>query len=248
MSENEDRIHDPTPSRIQAARMRGDVPKSEELAIAISLLAILAVGSHLLVPIGTWMQQWTAELWRNAPKISLNSTEAMAWGQETMVALLVTLAPILLSLLVIHTISYWLQTGPMWNLGLAGPDPQRLGPAKWIQNASITRMLTSSMFGIPKVLLTTTVTILGVWQFRNELARLPTEPMDQIVQSLFLIVNHIAILAAVTMVGLGGIDFYLNWRRHRNRLRMSEQELRDEMDQQEGDAVNRSRQRQLDRV
>ena len=248
MSDSDARNQEATPLRLQQAREKGDIPQSRDLAVALSLLGILTVGGWLVIPVSEWLVGWTKELWQFSSARDNQPDEIIQLGQNVTISLCLSLAPVLLGFALIHVIGVWLQTGPVWLPSKAKPDAQRLGPAATLQNFSMWTWFTTSFANVPKTISIVGVMFAALWYHHENLMQLPGNSGEQLVVEMFRVVTQIALWVVAAMLMMGLVDYGIQWMAHRNRLRMTEQEMRDEIEQQEGDAVSRSRQRQLDRV
>lgn len=249
MSDSGERIHEATPQRLQAAHAEGDIAKSFELAASLSILGAIAAAYLTFAQIGNWLSVWTMESWQRAGHNIDASSLSMVKGTQSLIyATVGVLLPFLLMVFFVAMASHWTQTGPIWLPGLLSPKASRLGPSRWLGQIKLSRIMSSTVLGLPKIVVGFAVMLTGLWGNRVALMSLANDPADVLVQDMFALVVRISLMVVVALLLLGGIDFAINWFAHRRRHMMTEQEMRDENRMQEGDSVSRSRQRQLDRV
>ena len=249
MNDGAERNHEASPLRLQAARAEGKFAKSSELAASLSMLGALICGYFSIAQIGQWLQAWAAGKWSTAgSELAITPEQMTQQLQSLAFSLASALLPFMLMLLLVAMASNWVQTGPVWQPGTVMPDLGRVGPKRWLGQLSLGRMLTVSLMGLPKIGTGIVVMNCGIWAHRFDLMRLVDLPADQLVTQMFLLVVKISVYVVAVMTLVGLIDFGLKWGAYRRGLRMTDQEVREESRMQEGDTINQSRQRPLNRV
>ena len=245
----EDQIHPATVARRQQARLDGDVPKSFELAASLQMIGALLAAYLLLGQIGNWIRGWTAETWSAAGSdLSVNTNEVTSQIQNMIGGCLAVLVPILLLLLLVGVASHWIQTGPMFLSKRISPDPSRLGVGNWKRQVFSISTLAFLFVGIPKSLIAGVVVCLSSWIHRNEFFALANFPTDTMVEKLFALILTITFHVAFALLLASAADYWLKFTSYQRRIRMTDQQLRDELRMQNGDPQIRARQRQIRRT
>jgi flagellar biosynthetic protein FlhB len=247
MSEDsEDQIHVATPARREEARRDGDIPKSFEMAAALQLIGALAAAYLLLGQVGQWLRSWTTETWSDAgSRLTLTSSEFSEQMQSTINASVSVLLPIMVVLFLIGIASHWLQTGPVFLSKKIVPTPSRLGPGNWKRQVFSLSSLAFLFVGIPKVAVAAAVLLTSSWFHRDEFFLLANSPADAMVAKMFSLILTIAFHVALALLVTSAADYWLKFASHQRQLRMTDQQLRDELRMQNGDPQTRVRQRQL---
>lgn len=249
LNDGAERNHEASPMQLQAARAQGKFAKSSELAASLSMLGALVCGYLSIAQIGHWLRTWTTGRWATAGTDLAMTPEQMTHQLQSLTfSLASVLLPFLLMLFFVAIAANWVQTGPVWQPRSVMPDLTRVGPKRWFGQLSIGRMCTASMMGLPKIGVGVAVMAFGIWTHRFDLMQLVDLPADQLVAQMFLLVVKISVYVVVVMTLVGLVDFGLKWASYRRGLRMTDQEVREESRMQEGDSINRSRQRPLNRV
>ncbi len=250
MDDAEDRVHAPSPQRLERARADGQVVRSQELSAGISMLGAITAGYLTVEQIGRWLANLTRQAWVWPLDTGQPLTEAMAIGQLQDIAwsALSALLPLMATLLFAAGVSDWLQTGPLWAPKRVAPDWQRLTPRHWLERLRPGQLMAHLGLGIPRIAVAVTVMGLSIWHRRAAVWELAALPADQMVQSMAGLIAGSLLTVTVALLVLASVDFGRAWLDYRRKLRMTDQELRDEQRDQEGDSVNRSRQRGLNRV
>lgn len=245
----EDQIHVPTPTRREQARRDGDIPKSFELAAALQMIGALVAAYILLGSVGRWLRTWTTNTWSEAgAKLTVSPAEFNEQLQTTINSAAGTLLPIMAAMMLIGIASHWLQTGPLFLFKRVAPDISRLGPGHWKQQLFSISSLAHLLVGVPKLVVAITAFFASVWFQRSELVLLANYPVDTMLDKMFLLISSTTFHVALALLATSGIDFWLKLVGHQRRLRMTDQQLRDEMRMQNGDPQTRNRQREMRRV
>lgn len=249
MSDSGERTQEATPLRLQQARAAGDSPHSHELAAALAMLGTLGVLAWFTADIGGWLSSWTRESWQPQTPLRMGEQGQIVERLQQLIGnAILALAPVWLLILLVAIAAHWIQTGPRWLPARLQPQLERVGPGTWLRHLRPGRLLGHLWLGLPKVVLG--LAILG-WSLQANLPSLfalGNLPADQMVSRGFAIVITIGLQVSGTLLLLGVADLGNNWWSFRKRLRMTDQELREELREQSGDAVNQLRQRQLNRV
>ena len=236
MSENsEDQIHPATPARQEIARRDGDFAKSLELAAAVQMLGALLVAYLLFGPLATWVQQATIKIWsrplfRNENRLA----ESCEQVQELIFSSILVVAPIGLLLIGCGLASHWCQTGPTFLASKPVPDLHRLAPTHWFQRVFSLSAMATLIVGLPKSILAIGVMVASCWFNRQSFLELGRLPGDQIVGAIFQLVLMISSHVAGTLLIGSILDYGFKYLGFQQRIRMTDQQLRDEARMQNG--------------
>ena len=227
--------------RLEQAREEGQVPHSRELATFISLM----VGVVALYVLGRWGGHRMMELVRNG----LNFERQKAFEPDGMQQVLgqlatdglLTIAPLLLVSVIAALVTPFLMGGWVFSTQALKFDLTRLDPLQGLGRMFSTHGLAELVKATLKSVLVASVGVWVVWRERDHLFSLMLQPlatsMDDfaglVLLSALLIVGSLALIAAID------VPFQL-WEYHR-RLRMTKDELRQEMKEQEGDPQIKAR-------
>ncbi len=245
MSEDiDDQIHLATPARIQQAREEGDIPKSFELASAVQMIGALIVAYVLFGQLGAWLQSFTTETWSNAgSNLSVSADDFSAQLQGLSNGLFSVLAPIFLMLLIFGIGSHWLQTGPVFLPKKVSPDVTRLGMGNWRRQFFSIATWAHLVVGLPKTIIAFVILGISVWFHRNHFFVLSNYPFDMMISKMFSLIMTVTFHVALGLLIASAADYWLKHLGHQRRIRMSDQQLRDELRMQTGDPQVRARQR-----
>lgn len=240
-----ERTEAPTPRHRQQVRSRGQVARSMEITAAIALL-----GSALALRLfGPWMFQQLASGLRESlrslsnPAVFAVSTQgtALTWG------FLGIMAPIFTVVAVLGVASNYVQGSVVLSAYPLRPDFSRLNPLQGLARIFSGRSLVELLKMIGKV------SIIGVvvYQVLSErllgLGPLLGSDLPRASQVLADAGFELGFKAGLAMLIMAALDYaYQRWTYER-RLRMTREELREEMRQGEGSPEMRGRIRQQQR-
>ena len=238
----------PSEKRLRDAALKGDVLRSRELATAGAVL----VGAAWLQFAGPWMLGNLDQALREGLVWNRAQIEDFAPGQMLLGLMMLVLPPVLVLGVAVVASSLISQLGfgqGRFVAANAAPKFSRInplqglkrmfGPNGWIEIAkglAKVTLLGAIAYGWSRGRITT---ILGLG--RGELVGQLSYAWDAVTSLLFALAGGLAIIALV--------DFPVQWFRRYMRLRMSQQELRDEHKEAEGSPEKknaiRQRQRQI---
>lgn len=241
----QERTERATPKRLREARERGQVPRSRELSTALLLLA----GSGAFLALGGYLAGGLAALTRE----TLAYDRARALADDAMLIALgdgliravVVLAPVfglavLVSLLAPLALGGWALSGRALRF-----DWQRLDPVRGLGRVFSLRGLTELAKALAKF---GVVAALAVWlllRLAPELVRLGAEPVEQGLTHTASLLGWALLALSAGMLLVAAVDVPFQLWDHARNLRMTRQEVRDELKETEGKPEVRSRIRRL---
>jgi flagellar biosynthetic protein FlhB len=242
-----DKSFEPTLHRRQEAREKGQVAFSQDLGSA----ALLLVGVLLLLMLGGGVARFAADLMRRqlgdvadlAPNLDswLHLFKVIALGLAGVVL------PILGLLLLGGALTSIVQTGFLFVPERIAPDAGRLSPLQGLQRIfSLTGVMRLG-FGIFKVLVLSLVAGALLWNRRDEVLSSGELDVAQLALLLIDISLDTVLWAALALLLLAIIDYALQRWKHEQDLRMTHQEIREEMKNLQGDPQIVARRRAIQR-
>ncbi|MGE3693167.1 MAG: flagellar biosynthesis protein FlhB [Novosphingobium sp.] len=238
----------PSAKRRRDAAQKGDVLRSRELGAAASILA----GAASLKLAGPWVIDSMSQSMRHAMIWDRTAIDQFSPGPLLLAALELALPPVLLLGLVALMASLVSQLGfgeGRWVPGNMAPKASRINPLSGFKRMFGASGWIEAGKGLLKVGLLGAMAwfwargqyeeLLGLG--RSDLHSALLRGWDAIVSLLFMLASGLVIIAL--------IDFPVQWLRRIMRLKMSQQEVRDEQKEAEGSperrAAIRQRQRQI---
>jgi flagellar biosynthetic protein FlhB len=242
-----DKIHAATPHRRQLARREGRVAKSHDLAAAVVLLAALAVllygGSQVGDVFGRYArQQLGGQAW-----LAVDADFAVAAWHTTVRVIGRAVAPLIGVLLLLAAGGHLAQTGLLIQPQRIVPDMTRINPASGFGRLLSTGNLARLVFALLKILFIIGVAAWCLWSERVRVVTLGNLPPAAMAAGLVEIALWCGLKMAGAMLLLGVVDYgFQRWRLEQS-LRMTTEEMREELRNQQGDPSIHRRRKQLQR-
>jgi flagellar biosynthetic protein FlhB len=237
-----ERTEPATPKRREDVRKKGDVAQSREV---VSVLILLAVFLALLSSLGSRVALAVASLaqavWSGAMITPRTMADYHAVWLEHVAIGAAALIPLLAVVLVAGLVGNLVQVGPLFSLEALQPRLDRVSFAQGLKRMwSLDRL-----FDLLKALVKVGVAGLATWSVLGPaLDSVLALGESQIWDGLALAALLVQRLAIWILIGFGAfavLDLFYTRSRYERKLRMTRQEVRDELRQREGDPKVRAR-------
>jgi flagellar biosynthetic protein FlhB len=238
------KTEDPTQKRLEEARKKGDIAKSQDVPIWFLMMATAGIMAAA-GPLAGMIADPLVRIMDHPHAFRLSNGGA----QQLMGSLLMSLAmPMLVIFAVIAiagVLGHVVQHRPLWTGEKVKPDLAKLSPMKGLQRMFGMQGWVNLLKSFLKMAAITGAMIYAVWPEAtaiSESGRLDPAGLLTFTQ----VIAGRLLLAAIIVVGLiaGGDFIYQRWT-FMQRMRMSRRDVRDEVKQQEGDPHIRARLRQI---
>jgi flagellar biosynthetic protein FlhB len=244
-----ERTEQATPRRLEQAREEGHVARSHEL----TTFAMMAAAGAGLWWMGAQLFTHMLALVRGALHFdaagAIDPAQMIVRMHTQAFDALMALAPLLLLLLVVALAAPQLLSGWLFSTGALRFDLQRIDPLAGIARLLSWRGAGELVKAVVKAALVAVVGALIIWHYRQPLLQLVRLPLEAgIAEMARILGSSFGMLAgALALVAAADVPFQL-WR-HADDLKMSRQELRQEMKENDGDpqikAAIRAQQREM---
>lgn len=243
--QQQERTEQPTARRLQEARQRGQVPRSRELNMA----AVLIAAAVLLYATRPLLGEQTTGLLRDALRITPDrlhdTTDIVGAFGSVGLAAVETFAPLLVCL-VIAAIGGGIAIGG-WapSAHPLKPDLGKLNPVKGLKRVFGLRGLVEVGKSLAKALVVGGVG-LGYIAFSSEgLFRLSATPVDLALGDATRLIATTFLICSLSLIVIALVDVPFQVWQHRKQLRMTLQEVKDELKETDGRPEVKSRIRQM---
>ena len=247
MSEGGDKKHEATPYRREKAREEGNLAKSQDLTSALLLLAAVwtldSLGPRLLTALVDLMSD---QLRRSG---SLEADTATQLGKLLSVTGRAGLAilPISLALWATAVVVNMGQTGFLWLPDKLNFDWKRVDPIAGFKRLFSISNSTRLGFGVLKIGILAIVLFGGVFWRWEEILHCGGLGLQQAAAFVWDVIRDLVLQAAGALVILAVIDFgFQKWKFEQD-LRMTDEEIREEMKSTQGDPQIKARRRRVQR-
>jgi len=244
-SDDSQKTEDPTGRRLQEARDQGQVAKSQEVN---NLLMILALTISVVMfggAIARDIVNMSLPFVESPDKVptDLGHLTTMGWKLLGMI-LLAGAAPLVLALFAAFGAGY-LQFGLLLSSESLMPDLEKISPLSGLKRIFSMRSLSDFLKGLLKIGVVGAIVYLVLTPSVGDLHKLIGMEVVQLLGVIADLVNRLLVTVFAAMVVIAGADLLYQRYEHIKGLRMSRQEIKDEMRESEGDPMIKGRLRQL---
>jgi flagellar biosynthetic protein FlhB len=238
---------EPTAHRRQQAREKGQVAFSQDLGSAV----LLVLGGLLLLILGGSIVEFSLGLMRRelaeVATLVADQDAMLAHWHAIMQGLAAALLPVLGLLLLAAALTNVLQIGFMFVPERINPDFSRINPG---QNLRRIFSLTGTMrltFGLFKVAVIAAVAGAVLWSRRDDILRASALDIPQLGSFLVDVSLKTVLWTGLALVILALFDYAVQRWKHEQDLKMTHQEIREEMKDLQGDPQIVARRRAIQR-
>ncbi|MEW6277404.1 MAG: flagellar biosynthesis protein FlhB [Candidatus Eremiobacterota bacterium] len=245
MSEDSDKTEEPTDHKLQEARKKGQVLKSQEIISTILLLGTYGV----LIATGKFMIAKIAEYWRyvwiQIPTFQMNERPILPEIILLFGTVLLILAPLLATVFVFAILGNVAQIKLLFTVEPLKPSFSKINPVEGFKRIF---SMKSVMELVKQVL---KVAVIGWICYKVVKAELPSfamAPQWDIVQTIALVKRLLIRLTFQVLIGMTALsilDYLFQYKQFMKQMRMSMQELKDEYKDTEGNPQVKAKIRQL---
>ncbi len=250
MAENEngqERTEQPTAKRLQDAKRKGQVARSREL----NTMAVTLAGAIFLSAAGGQLGEGLSNLMSRGFRLSrADIFQPVAMLQHLVAAMqeaLLALLPFFLVTIVAAVLASVVLGGVSFSAEALAPKLSKLNPIKGMKRIFSLKGLLELLKALAKFLLIGGVTALLVWQFLDDFLGLSELAITQSLVRAGQIVGLSVVVLASTLILLALVDVPFQLWDHKRQLKMTRQEVRDELKETDGRPELKSRIRSLQR-
>jgi flagellar biosynthetic protein FlhB len=242
-----DKRHDATPHRRQQAREQGQVPRSHDLASAALLLAALLLLYYLGGDISQFFtelaqQQFGGDAWLRADAdFVVYQWHAVAWR------LAGVMLPLLGVMMLAGATVHFAQVGFRILPQKVAFDLSRVSPLKGAGRLFSLQNTARIGFGIVKLLIVAAVAAWSVWGELDRILAMTALDVPQAAALIAQILFWTCLKIGVALLVIALLDYGFQYWKHEQDLKMTDQELREEMKNLQGDPQVIARRRQIQR-
>ena len=244
---NQDRTEEATPKKRQQAAENGQIPRSREL----TSFAVLVSAAAGFITMGPAVASAMAELMRTSlilePQRMFDSRQMLvAYGDAALSALL-ALAPFMLLMVIVAIVAPTALGG--WNFSQKALIPKfsKLNPIAGLKRMFGWKALMELGKALAKFIVVASIAVLILSELQTTLLRLGTQPLLSALSETAELLAWTFLLLALPLALIAAVDVPFQLFDNARQLKMTKQEVKDEMKQTEGKPEVKGRIRQLQR-
>ncbi len=239
--------HEATDYRRQRAREEGNIARSSDLTSAILLL----VGVILLDVTGPALGESMIQLLRDAfdqrMEISTDVRTEMVHLGRQITQSSVAILPLMLGLLLTSVVVHFAQVGPLWLPDKIGFDFSRIDPIRGFQRLMTITNASRLGFGMIKIGLVAGILVFGIWGRWDAIQALGSAELSTVGRFVWDTMITLCRDVAIALLVLAIADYAFQRWKYEQDLRMTDEELREELKMTQGDPHTKARRRKVQR-
>ena len=242
-----DKKHLASDKRRRQAREQGQVVKSQDLTSAGLLLAAIAALWFLGEPAAESMATAIESSLTDTKLAPMRTSDAVNWILRIAGRLAIASVPMLITMFIAGVLANVVQTGLLIAPEKVAPKLSNISPMSGAKRIVSARGLARLGFGIFKVAVITVVAYLALCKYRDPVLGLAAMSVPQIAVTLFDALMGTCVWIGGALFVLALLEYAFQKWKHEKDLMMTDQEVRDELKETEGDPQVAARRRQVQR-
>ena len=229
------KTEDPTTKKLKDAREKGRVPRSQEINSALILITGVTLLNYLTPWILNRLKGIMRELFTLSATLELSQTNFftlfLTYGIQTMIIV----APMMLGIMVVGVMTTVFQGGFVFSYENLKFDIKKLDPVKGFGRLFSMQSVVKLLMSLAKVIPMTLIVYITIKQELNMIMQLQAMAIYDIMSTLGAIARKMSYRVCLFLVVLAVADyFYQKWQ-FKDNMKMTKQEVKDELKNTEGD-------------
>ncbi len=242
----QEKTEQPTEKRLEDARKKGQVAQSRELSSCfIILFCSIFLYFSLSLGFGEMFRVYTNYV-RNID-LDINTTNIYDILSFGLFRWLWFVLPIFALLIAITLLGSILQTGFLWSFESLKFNLEVLNPASGIKKMFSKRSAVEVLKALLKIFILTYMAYSIIVKELSNMISLPGKDIHVIIEYLGKIAFNLTLKVSIVLMFLAGLDYLFQWWQHRKDLMMTQQEIKEEYKEREGNPLIKSRIRSIQR-
>jgi len=242
---DEERTEPASPRRREEARERGQVARSADLSSAVILLAAVLALQFLGRPLIGGLFASAASVLEGLALVDGDPATLLAQFGGAFTAVLLGFLPFVGIVLAAALAANLVQVGFLFTAKPLAPDLDRINPVSGLARLFSARGLLRLVAGLLKLALVGLVVFLTLWAERVRLVELSGRGFEPILGIAVDLMSVLSLRAAIALLVLALFEYGVQRWQYERDLRMSKQEVREELKRYEGDPRIRERRRAI---
>ena len=247
MADDDDgeKTEDATLKRLEDARQKGDIPKSQEVNTWFSLIGITLLIALFADGAALSLSELLVGFLANAEAIPMDGGHIAAMMEDVGGGVLYILMVPLLTLIVFAVSGNLAQNPPSFSAEQMKPKLSKISPASGAKRLFSSTALVNFTLGLIKLTVVSTLMFFIVWPQRDKLDPIVMSDISVLLPITKGLVLQLLVGVISVLTVIAAADFMYQRMKWLKKLRMTFQQVKDEHKQMEGDPVVKGKLRQL---
>ena len=242
---SQEKTEQPTAKKLREAKQQGQIPRSREL----NSMSVMVVGASGLLMMGSFMIGSLSEMMIRGFSLSradvLDSQSIFSRFEEAVWAALSGITPFLVLMALVAILTPLLLGGWAFSTEQIAFKPDRLNPISGLKRIFSAKGLMELIKALAKFLLVSVIAIAFMWSQSESFLNLGRESFLQGLTHAAWLFGYSFLVMSLSLVLIAAIDVPFQLWDHSNKLKMTLQQVRDEMKETEGRPEVKSKVRAL---
>lgn len=239
------KTEDPTDKKLQEAHEKGEVAKSQEVKHWFILFSAAVIITISAKPTMVGLRELFGDILRNSYKMSMSGDDLQTFGAVTMSRVFDYLTLPIIIIMVGALAGAVLQHKPLLTIEKIKPKLSKISPMAGVKRLFSMQNFVEITKSIIKIIIVGVVVVFLVWPERYSLEQMMTRPIGDISEVMFVMVLRILGGVVAVMAAIAALDYMFQKFQFTKKMRMTKQEIKDEMKQTDGDPHVKARLRQI---
>ncbi len=243
-TDKDQKTEEPTPKRLEDARKKGDIVKSQDVPIWFLFMGAAAIlaGAE---PLARSIASPLTSMLDHPHAFQLTGGGAVRLARDVVITIGIPLGVILGVFFVAALAGHLAQSMPLWTTEKMKPDISKLDPLKGIGRMFGPQGWMNLLKSILKIIAISVALGYAVWPDRDLMIKSGELEPVALLAALQESAGRLMIAALVAVGVLAAIDYVWQRQSFMSRMKMSRQEIKDEHKQSEGDPHIKAKLRQI---
>ena len=234
MPDDAEKTEDPTPKRREEAREEGQVPESQELNTALTLLFSFVILFFVMPSIVKEIMQFITKVYTQYFGMKFTIVTIHNLSMEIMIFILKLISPIFIMVMVVGLLSTILQIGFLFSPKIIQPEFSKLNPIQGFKQMFSKKTFVELIKSVSKIVLVVGIAFITIRPVVSEFLLLIYSHLKKVINLLGGLSFRLGMRVSLVFIVVGIMDlFYQRWQ-HEQDLKMSKKEVEDERKQTEG--------------
>lgn len=242
---SQEKTEQPTPKKLREAQQKGQIPRSKEL----NSMSVMVLGAAGLLLLGGFMLASLSEMMSRGFVLSraeiMDSTTIFARFEMAVWDALGSIFPFLALMTVVAILTPLMLGGWAFSVDQIAFKAERMNPLSGLKRIFSAKGLMELVKALAKFLLVSAIAVSFMWSQMDEFLNLGREPFLQGLTHAAWLFGYSFLVMSMALILIAAIDVPFQLWDHSNKLKMTLQEVRDEMKETEGRPEVKSKVRAL---
>lgn len=242
---DQEKTEAPTSKRLEDAHKKGQIARSRELNTFVMLMASALLFLIQGGRIGKGLLDMMRTQFQLSREIIFEPLTPVIYFKQLMIDGVMLIAPFISVMVVAAIIAPLALGGWVFSWDAVAPKLEKLDPVKGLSRLFALRGLIELLKALFKFILIFAVAIVLFKKYANELVGLGSEPLEQAIMHGSHIVSICFLVLSASLIVVAMIDVPYQLWDHNKKLKMTLQEIKDEMKESEGSPEVKGRLRRM---